>query len=34
LTPEPEEEVPEGQWMARRRQWLAGLGEDRGRGVS
>jgi glycosyltransferase involved in cell wall biosynthesis len=34
LAPEPEEEVPEGQWMARRRQWLAGLGEDRGHGVA
>jgi glycosyltransferase involved in cell wall biosynthesis len=32
LAPEPGEEVPEGPWIARRRQWLSVRGEDRGRG--
>jgi glycosyltransferase involved in cell wall biosynthesis len=30
LAPEPEEEISEGPWIARRRQWLSALGEDRG----
>ena len=29
LAPEPEEDVPEGRWMARRRQWLSALGRRR-----
>jgi glycosyltransferase involved in cell wall biosynthesis len=32
LAPEPDEEIPEGPWIARRRQWLSALGEDRGGG--